>query len=106
MLSDEQLNVFTPAELRVYRLWLSGEDLKNHYSRTTVWKYHTDILSKTGLDIRGYRRPEPNPAINLAEILVPNNIVAIPEWAYGTPYYWAPGTGFADDSEHLDRLAT
>jgi hypothetical protein len=103
LLSEDQLAVLTNSERRAYLLWLNGEDLTKHFSRTTVWKYNSVILEKVGMDMRGSRRPEPQPLINLAEILVPENIVPIPKGAVGSKYYWAPGTAFGDDN--LDELA-
>ena len=55
--------------------------------------------------MRGSRRPEAHPVVNLAEILVPKNIVPIPEWAIDSPYYWAPGTAFIKGKDDLDDLA-
>jgi hypothetical protein len=103
LLSEDQLARLTAAERRAYLLWLNDEDLNNHFSRTTVWKYNSAILEKVGMDMRGSRRPEPQPPINLAEILVPENIVPIPKGAVGSKYYWAPGSAFGDDN--LDELA-
>jgi len=101
--SEELLATLTPSQLRVYRLWLTGEDLKDYFCRTTVWKYCKEIFDKTDLDMRGARRPEPEPLLNLADILVPNNLVAVPDWAIGSRYYWPPGTAFAKDGD-LDDL--
>lgn len=104
LLSEDQLAVLSPAERRAYLLWLNGEDLKNHFSRTTVWKYNKTILTRVGMDMRGSRRPEPQPPVNLAELLVPENIVPIPKGAIGSKYYWASGTAFKDDPDDLDAL--
>lgn len=105
LLSEDKLIMLTNAERRAYLLWLNGEDLRRHFCRTTVWKYHKAVLAKTGMDMRGSRRPEPHPPINLAEILVPENLVPVPDWAIDSRYYWVPGTAFAKDPDDLDDMA-
>lgn len=54
---------------------LYGANLKDYFSRTTVWKYTTDILKKTGIDMRASRRPEKLPLADLRELQVRNSIV-------------------------------
>lgn len=106
LLTEDERIVLSKAEQRAYILWLGGESLESHFSRTTVWKYTTDIMKKTGIDIRGARRPEKLPLVDLREMLVPENIVPIPHWAHETPRrYWAPGTAFFDSCDKLGALA-
>lgn len=105
LMTDEERNLLTNAELRAYMLWLQGADLSKLFSRTAVWKYNTLILKKTGIDMRGHRRPEKAPKLDLREILVPENIVPIPQWAHENPRrYWAPGTAFLDHGDELVAL--
>ena len=96
LLTEDEQAMLTMAERRVYMLWLSNPSLmlRDHFSRTTVWKYITDIRAKTGIDMRSHRRPEKLPVVDLAQITVPENILPIPQWAHGSPHYWAPGTAF------------
>lgn len=89
LLTDDELQMLTTSELNIYKLWLHGEDIKDLFkSRSTVWKYVNKIQAKTGMDISGNRRPEALPAINLAEIFIPENLLPIPEWAFGTEFYF------------------
>lgn len=97
LLTEAQEATLTKAERRVYLLWLGGEDLKDHFSRTTVWKYERNIDFKTGIDMRSSRRPEALPPIDLAKMLTSENLVPLPAWAVGSPHYWAPGTAFRND---------
>lgn len=94
MTEDEQA-MLSRAGRRAYLLWLNGESLSDHFSRTTVWKYNSEILAKTGIDMRGDRRPDKLPLVDMVEILTPENLVPVPEWAIGTQYYWPPGAAFA-----------
>jgi hypothetical protein len=88
---DEEGGLLTRAQRRAYRSWLNGDDLHKHYGRTTVWKYERDVKEATGIDMRGSRRPEALPHIELDQVLTPENLVPVPAWAYGTRRYWAPG---------------
>lgn len=102
--SDEEA-MLSRAERRAYVLWLNGEDLHSHYNRSTVHKYVHAVKDKTTIDMRGARRPDALPLVDLTEILRPENLVPIPEWAFGTPYYWAPGMAFSRGEDDLDDLA-
>jgi len=103
LLTEDEQAVLSRAERRAYLLWLNGESLSDHFSRTTVWKYNGSILEKTGIDMNGERRPDKLPLVDLAEILTPGNIVPVPAWAFGTSYYWPPGAAFANEKGRLDR---
>lgn len=106
LLTEDERQILSNAEQRAYMLWLNGADLKDYFSRTTVWKYNTDILKKTGIDMHANRRPEKLPLVDLRELLVPENIVPIPHWAHDNPQrYWARGTAFLDRGDDLGRLA-
>lgn len=102
LLTDDERLMLSNAQQRAYMLWLNGADLKDYFSRTTVWKYNTDILKKTGIDMRANRRPEQLPIADLRDLLVRDNIVPIPHWAYENPErYWAPGTAFLGCGDDL-----
>lgn len=106
LLTEDECRLLSKAEQRAYKLWLSGFDLDKEFCRTTVWKYTTEIEEKTGIDMRANRRPEKLPLADLREILVPENIVPIPHWAYENPQrYWAPGTAFRDRGDELSAIA-
>lgn len=98
LITQEEKTMLSKPQLRACMLWLSGEDLKNYYARNTVWKYATEVLDKTGVDIRANRRPDALPALNMREVLVKENIVPIPLWAYDMPErYWQPGRALYDE---------
>lgn len=90
LLTDDELEVLSKSERKVYLLWLGGVKLEDHYSRSTVWKYATLIKSKVDIDIRGDRRPEKLPPVETSAIFVPENVLPVPEWAIGTEYYFPP----------------
>ncbi|AZS77620.1 hypothetical protein ELS24_03670 [Achromobacter spanius] len=75
---------------RAYLLWLNGENLHEHFNRTTVWQHAKELKQRVGIDITGHRRPEALPVVNTAEIFTRENIVPIPEWAYGSQRYSPP----------------
>ena len=106
LLTEDERQMLGKAEQRAYMLWLKGADMDQLFSRTTVWKYKTDIFKKTGIPVFGERRPEKLPLVDFREILVRENIVPIPHWAHETPQrYWAPGTAFLDRGIKLGALA-
>lgn len=90
LLTEDELAVLTKGELKAYKLWLAGEDINDLYCRTTAWKLAKSIKEKTGMVVSGKRRPEALPEIHLAEIFRPENVLPIPDWAFGTPYYFPP----------------
>jgi len=90
LLTEDELEMLTKAERRAYTLWLEGHSLDDLFSRTTVWKYASSILEKTGINVRGKRRPEKLPDIDLREIFTPENVLPVPAWAFGTEYYFPP----------------
>ena len=75
-----------------YLLWLAGHDLSQQFSRSTVHKYAAEVWDNFAVDITAGRRPDRLPLVDAGELLVPANLLALPDWAYGTPRYWAPGT--------------
>jgi len=99
---DEEL-MLTPNLRRAYVLWLKGENLTTHFSRTTVWSYARKVKDLVGIDITAERRPQALPHADSAAIFTRNNIVPIPVWAYGSPYYSNPlegEEGFANLGGH------
>ena len=107
LLTEDERQMLSNAQQRVYMLWLNGADLKDYFSRTTVWKYITELEELTGIDMRANRRPEKLPIADLRELLVRDNIVPIPHWAYENPKrYWAPGTAFRGQGDNLRPRAT
>jgi len=92
LLTEDEERMLTKAERRGYLLWLNGENLHDHYSRTTVWNYIDSVKAKTGIDMKGSLRPDRLPVIDFAEMLTPANLVPIPDWAHGTSYYCPPAT--------------
>lgn len=98
LITQEEKDMLTKPQLRAYVLWLTGEDLMDFYGRGSVWKCATQVLKKTGVDIRANRRPDAVPALNMREVLVKDNIVPIPLWAYDMPRrYWQPGRALYDE---------
>lgn len=75
---------------RAYVLWLNGEDLNKHFSRTTVWSYVRQVKELVGIDMAADRRPQVLPQADTKAIFTRENIVAIPDWAYGSAHYSAP----------------
>ncbi len=104
LLTPDEEAMLTRAERRAYVLWLNGEDLRDHYSRSTIHNYVTAVREKTTIDMRGARRPEKLPLLDLCEILTPANMVPIPDWAINSPYYWAPGTALGQNRDGMDDL--
>ena len=104
LLTPDEEAMLSRAERRAYLLWLNGEDLKNHYSRSTVHKYVHGVRDKTTIDMRGARRPDSLPLLDLTEVLRPETLVPIPDWAYGTPHYWEPGMAFLRNEDDMDDL--
>ncbi|MFY7865514.1 phage/plasmid replication protein, II/X family [Roseateles sp.] len=91
LLTEDELHMLTKRELQAYVLWLEGHPLATFASRTTVWKYIKAVKGKVGIDMSAHRRPEKLPKIDLADLLVPSNIVPIPTWLPEIGRYWAPG---------------
>jgi hypothetical protein len=91
-LSAEQLATLTKAEQNVYLLWLHGTPVKDQFkSRSSTWKYTKSIKEKTGIDASGDRRPDAQPAINIADIFCPENLLPIPQELFGTEFFYPPG---------------
>jgi hypothetical protein len=88
LLTEGEMESLSRSERSAYVLWFSGLSLEEQgLCRTSVWKYKTSILAKTGIDMSGNRRPENLPDIDLRDVFKPENLLPVPEWAIGTPYY-------------------
>lgn len=90
LLTADELYMLSNSERKAYQLWLHGVPIAEQFTRSTAWKYAKNILEKTGIDVRGSRRPEALPEIDMASIFVPENVLPVPAWALGTEYYFAP----------------
>lgn len=90
MLTADEERMLPPNLKRAYLLWLNGEELKKHFSRTTVWNYVQKVNELVGVDMAAERRPKALPQANTAAIFTRENIVPIPDWAHGSAYYSAP----------------
>jgi hypothetical protein len=91
-LSAEQLEKLTKAEQNVYLLWMHGTPVRDQFkSRSSAWKYIKSIKEKTGIDVKGGRRPEARPAINIADIFRPENLLPIPQELFATEFFYPPG---------------
>lgn len=90
LLTPDEECALPPVLRRAYVLWLNGEDLKKHFSRTTVWSHIKKVKALVGIDMGADRRPRSLPQADLSTIFNPKNIVPIPDWAYSSPYYSAP----------------
>jgi hypothetical protein len=89
LLSDDELEVLSRGERKLYTLWLTGAKLADHYCRTSLWKYARLIKEKVNIDIRG-GLPGKLPPVDTNAIFVPANILPVPAWAIGTEYYSPP----------------
>lgn len=89
LLTDDELEVLSNAERKLYTLWLRGAYLEDHYCRTSLWKYAKSIGDKVNIDIRG-GLPEKLPPVDTSAIFVPENVLPVPAWAIGTEYYSPP----------------
>lgn len=92
LLTDDELELLSRSQRKIYTLWLGGEKLEDHYCRNSVWKYAKEIVAKVNIDIRGDRRPEKLPPVETSTIFVPENVLPVPEWAIGTQYYSPPAS--------------
>jgi len=89
-LSDDEMDVLTKKERNTYLLWLKGVPLSEQFSRTTAWKYAKAVYDKTGIKMSDKRKPEEQPEVHLADIFRLENLMPVPQWAIGTPYYFPP----------------
>ncbi|CAB3909991.1 hypothetical protein LMG26689_04939 [Achromobacter animicus] len=90
LLSEDEELLLAPNLRRAYALWLKGESLNTYFSRTTVWSYARKVKELVGIDITADRRPQALPRADSAAIFTRENIVPIPTWAYGSPFYSPP----------------
>lgn len=90
LLTDDEEHMLAPHLRRAYVLWLNGEDLNKHFSRTAVWSYVRKVKELVGIDMTADRRPQALPQASTAEIFIRENIVPIPDWAYDSPHYSSP----------------
>jgi hypothetical protein len=89
LLTNDELEVLSRAERKLYTLWLNGENLEDHYGRTSLWKYAKAIGDKVNINIRG-GLPVKLPPVDTSAIFVPENVLPVPDWAIGTEYYSPP----------------
>ena len=90
-LTDHDMKVLTTAEANAYLLWLNGRAMSDQFeSRSTAHKYIKSILTKTGVNTAGNRRPEPLPEIHLLDIFRAENALPVPDWLFDTQFYVAP----------------
>jgi II/X family phage/plasmid replication protein len=74
------------------QLWYAGHDLKTLYPRATWYRYRSEILKATSLDIAlssPHKAEEVTNVVRLVTVLEAKPTV-IPDWAYGTPLYFEP----------------
>ena len=91
LLTEGEMEALSNKERCAYILWLNGLSLEEQgFCRTSVWKYENSIRDKTKIDVSGHRRPVKLPAIDLRDVFTPENVLPVPEWAIGTPYYFPP----------------
>lgn len=83
----EESELSKPARI-MYLLWLYGEELEPLFSRSKIWTYQQEIKEVTTLDIKSHRRPDALPVVDLSEVLTPQNIVPLPDWAVESGRYW------------------
>lgn len=86
LLTDDEIEILSRAERRIYTLWLNYVNLENHYCRTSLWKYAKAIEDKVNIDIRA-RRPDKLTPVETSMIFNPEGVLPIPAWAIGTEYY-------------------
>ena len=82
-----------PAKLKpVYKLWQSGGDLREIYSKSTFYRHRKDLL-EYGIDIAVTQRPESSKSAQIIPLVVTLKAVeaeSVPEWAIGTDSYFQP----------------
>ena len=74
------------------QLWYAGHDLKSLYPQRTWYRYRSEILKTTSLDIALPPPSKIEEATNIVRLVtvLEATPVAIPEWAHGTPLYFEP----------------
>ena len=91
LLTADEEAMLTHSERRVYKRWLKGESLAEQFdSRSTRTKYTNAIYKKTQINISSNRRPDPLQPVDTRDVFRQDNLMTIPEWAVGTPYFAAP----------------
>jgi len=91
-LSAEQVEKLTKTEQNVYWMWLHGKQVKDQFkSRSSAWKYAKSIKEKTNIDVKGSRRPDAQPAVNVADIFCPENLLPIPRELFATEFFYPRG---------------
>jgi hypothetical protein len=91
LLTDDEIEMLSRSERKIYTLWLSKVNLEDHYCRTSLWKYAGQIEDKVSINIRG-GLPDKLPPVETSAIFVPENVLPVPEWAIGTEYYFPPSS--------------
>jgi hypothetical protein len=95
LLTSDEEAMLTPHERRVYKRWLKGESLEEQFdSRSTRHKYAKAIYEKTQINIASNRRPDPLQPVDTRDIFTRGNLMSIPEWAIGTPFFAPPSQRF------------
>jgi II/X family phage/plasmid replication protein len=85
----DDLVVNLPAQLRsTYLTWKEGYDVKSLLHRATFYRHRKKLL-EYGVDISIQSNKKPSNVVPLMRVIeaVP---AEIPEWAYGTKYYFEP----------------
>lgn len=96
LLTADEEAMLDPNEQRVYKRWLKGESLKEQFrSRTTRNTYRNAIYEKTRVNISSNRRPDPLQPVDTRDIFTRDNLMLIPEWAVGTPFFAPPSQRFS-----------
>ena len=88
-LTSESLDEPPGRLVAVYKLWKDGEDLRGMYSRTTLYRYRSELL-KHGIDIAIRQPVKFENVIPLVRVLRPEAIAQVPDWAIGTSLYYEP----------------
>lgn len=97
LLTADEEEMLTPNERRVYKRWLKGESLKEQFdSRSTRNKYANAIYEKTEIKISSNRRPESLQPVDTRDLLRRENLMCVPNWAVGTPFFAAPSQRFGE----------
>ena len=77
-----------PARLiAVYTLWKDGVDLRAIFPKASFYRYRSELL-KQGIDIAIRQPSKPDNVIPLVQVLRPEAICQIPEWAIGSKLYF------------------
>lgn len=87
LLTDDELQCLSRAELGAYRQWLLGIDIEDQYKRTGAWKITKSIYDKTGIWVKSKKRPVAVPDLDLRDVFSPENVLPVPDWLLRTEFY-------------------